>query len=295
MSIEPSVGAHSKRSDAHRVGDDGEPSTPSLDEMKRTRQSARTNVTLCLKDLQAVYDLRYRAQADELSLRMHLVERGLSDLTKIEDMMERSGASDGMHARYERDVFALMYKSQLLFSRLEAREKELATQHASLAPTLPAGSMDTVGLPALELPKFDGNPENWRTFWELFDSAIHSRRSLSDVQKFTYLKMCLVGKAVNALIDVPVSGANYPTALQVLTRRFADPSLLIGTFSARLASLPSVARNDTKALRSFIDSVSCSWREIRSVVAGLRVQGNSDVAPSQQPFDISSVALCPGF
>ena len=46
-------------------------------------------------------------------------------------------------------------------------------------------------LPKLDLPKFEGNVLEWESFWDSFDSAIHSNNTLSEVQKFNYLKSLL--------------------------------------------------------------------------------------------------------
>lgn len=48
--------------------------------------------------------------------------------------------------------------------------------------TLPAPK-----LPTLKIPNFDGNLANWSSFWDIYDSLIHSRTDLTDVVKFATL------------------------------------------------------------------------------------------------------------
>ncbi|XP_053398141.1 uncharacterized protein LOC128556614 [Mercenaria mercenaria] len=50
-------------------------------------------------------------------------------------------------------------------------------------------------LPKLTLPTFDGDLTTWQTFWDSFESSVHLNASLSDVQKFNYLKSLLQGTA----------------------------------------------------------------------------------------------------
>ena len=50
-------------------------------------------------------------------------------------------------------------------------------------------------LPKLNMPTFDGNLLNWQSFWDSFSSAVHDNTTLSDVQKFNYLKSQLYGEA----------------------------------------------------------------------------------------------------
>jgi hypothetical protein len=51
-------------------------------------------------------------------------------------------------------------------------------------------------LPKLDLPKFDENVIDWCSFWYSYESAIHTNLSLSGVQKFNYLKLCLKNEAL---------------------------------------------------------------------------------------------------
>lgn len=51
-------------------------------------------------------------------------------------------------------------------------------------------------LPKLDLPVFEGDVLEWQSFWDSYESAIHTNQSLSDVQRFTYLKSLLKYKAL---------------------------------------------------------------------------------------------------
>ena len=44
-------------------------------------------------------------------------------------------------------------------------------------------------------PAFLGDPLTWQTFWDSFNAAIHANPSLSEIQKFSYLKALLQGDA----------------------------------------------------------------------------------------------------
>ncbi len=43
-------------------------------------------------------------------------------------------------------------------------------------------------LPKLDLPSFSGNIIEWQQFWESFETTVHTNPSLTNVQKFSYLK-----------------------------------------------------------------------------------------------------------
>lgn len=58
------------------------------------------------------------------------------------------------------------------------------------------------------LPKFGGNVTNFTSFWDSFQSAIHSNSYLSSVDKFNYLKSYLEGEALRSIEGLPLSEAN---------------------------------------------------------------------------------------
>ena len=64
-------------------------------------------------------------------------------------------------------------------------------------------SQNASRLPKLTLPIFGGDPSKWQTFWDSFDSAVHSNNVLTNVQKLNYLRAHLEGEAARALLGFP--------------------------------------------------------------------------------------------
>lgn len=58
-------------------------------------------------------------------------------------------------------------------------------------------------LPKLTLPIFTGNILEWQTFWDSFESSVHNNLSLSDVQRFSYLKSLLQDDAARVIEGFP--------------------------------------------------------------------------------------------
>ena len=55
-------------------------------------------------------------------------------------------------------------------------------------------SAATTKLPKLVLKKFNGQPTAWQEFYDAFDSSVHKNPSLSDVDRFNYLRNHTLGK-----------------------------------------------------------------------------------------------------
>ena len=83
----------------------------------------------------------------------------------------------------------------------------------------PVGSAPGVKLPKLTIKKFSGDLTKWVTFWDSFESAIHLNRSLSDVDKFNYLRE---STAADAIAGLSLTSANYAKAVDTLKKRFGN-------------------------------------------------------------------------
>ena len=82
-------------------------------------------------------------------------------------------------------------------------------------------------LPRQEIPPFFCDPLQFQSFWEIFDSSIHANVLLAPINKFSYLKTLLTGKAKDALNSLELTSGNYDEAVAILKSRFGDPQVVI--------------------------------------------------------------------
>ena len=71
-------------------------------------------------------------------------------------------------------------------------------------------------LPKLEVRKFSVKLEEWQEFWDSFESAIHSNDSLSNVDKFSYLRCLVLEPARSAITGFALTSTNYEAAVELL-------------------------------------------------------------------------------
>ena len=139
-------------------------------------------------------------------------------------------------------------------------------------------------LPKLQLPTFNGDYLEWRSFWDNFAAAVHDIE-LPAVRKFAYLSSCLRGPAKESIRGMPVTATNYASAVQLLKRRFGNPNMLIGLHANQLVSTPLVVDGDVPAFRRLIDTFDASLREIEQLIEEVRGGGSRD--------DIHDLLLAP--
>lgn len=128
----------------------------------------------------------------------------------------------------------------------------------------PVSTFQTNCLPKLVLPSFNGNPLEWESFWHTFRSAVHDNSSISDVQKFNYLRAQLSDGAVRVIAGLPLTSANYAKSVQLLKERFAQPHRIINAHMEALLNLPSPT-DHLSSLRLFYDSFETHIRGLESL------------------------------
>ena len=98
----------------------------------------------------------------------------------------------------------------------------------------PVVTTGTVRLPKINMMSFDGDIMKWTQFWDLFERNIDRNTTLSDVNKFQYMKGLLSGQAANVIAHLLITEENYRPAVDALKQRYGHPSLLKGSHIAAL-------------------------------------------------------------
>ena len=130
--------------------------------------------------------------------------------------------------------------------------------------TLTSSSYATSRLPKLSIPTFTGDPLNWQSFWDCFDSAVNSNPTLSNVQKLSYLRAQLQGDASRVVAGFPLTNTSYSQSIALLTDRFGQPYKIVNAHLQALLHLLSPS-NTLASLQGFHDSVEGHIRSLTSL------------------------------
>ena len=95
-------------------------------------------------------------------------------------------------------------------------------------------------LSKIYLKKFCGDPISFNTIWESFASAIDDNPSLSDGDKFNYLKNMLEGSAAGGVRGLTLTAENYESAKSILKKRFVQPQVIINAHTEGLVKVSAV-------------------------------------------------------
>ena len=181
------------------------------------------------------------------------------DLVKEEEVAHEIEQADV----YMEDIYDVIAKLEQLSL------KNTTVTYASTSgppPSRDPASESKVRLPKLTIQPFRGELITWTTFWDSFEVAIHNNRSLSNIEKFNYLRSLLQGPALDAIAGLTLTDANYNEAVQVLTSRFGNKQLIIDRYMELLLSVETVVSDSNlRALRHLYDTVEAQVRGLNSM------------------------------
>lgn len=105
-----------------------------------------------------------------------------------------------------------------------------------------------IQLPKLNLPNFSGKHEDWPSFSDQFQSAVHNNARLNDCKKLLYLRSCLRGEASQAVESLSNSAANYTVAWKLLEKRYDQPSVIVANHLKALFDQGSISQSRTSGI-----------------------------------------------
>ena len=80
----------------------------------------------------------------------------------------------------------------------------------------------TIKLSTLKITTFNGDITTWQSFWDQYNSAIHSNNEINDRNKFNYLHSFLCEEARAIISGLAPTSSNYTTAVRHLQKRYGN-------------------------------------------------------------------------
>ncbi|XP_063427239.1 uncharacterized protein LOC134710772 [Mytilus trossulus] len=119
-------------------------------------------------------------------------------------------------------------------------------------------------LPKLNLPTFKGNILDWQSFWDSYETSIHTNPTLSDAQKFNYFKSLLQGEAFQTISGFSMKNTNYGKAISLLQERYGQIHTIIQTYMQALLEI-SPPIYTLVSLRNYYDKTETYVRGLESL------------------------------
>ena len=161
---------------------------------------------------------------------------------------------------------------QILIARIERclSKPKIHVDRNSLSSSnsspLPVNESVKVKLPKLEISKFNGDVIDRQGYWDQFCSAIHENNSISDIDKFSYLKTFLCDSAIATISGLSLSAVNYVPAIELLKGRYGNSQVLVSAYMKKFVLLPKIKNDDDiKGLGNLYDQIESIVRNLQTV------------------------------
>lgn len=111
-----------------------------------------------------------------------------------------------------------------------------------------------VKLPKIEVPKFNGDMNDWPTFYDTYKRLIHENVTLSDIERFQYLLSYLSVEPLTIVRKLPTTGDNYLISFQSLEKRYQDKWVLLTRYWQGIFNVEPFNGNAASSLRNVLSA-----------------------------------------
>ena len=140
-----------------------------------------------------------------------------------------------------------------------------SASHSHPNPTVLAPRPSNSRLPKITLARFKGEVTQFRSFWDSFESTVHTNTSLTKIDKFNYLVSLLEGTASRAIAGLPITEENYDAAVDIINKRFGKPQQLISAHMDELLKISTCSTDKPYQLRYLYDKLSVNIRGLEAL------------------------------
>ncbi|CAI6343037.1 unnamed protein product [Macrosiphum euphorbiae] len=177
------------------------------------------------------------------------------ELLEIDDI----SGSEAERERFENEYFTI--RSQI---------QELINTEKLTSVTGPNASFNSyrphrTQLAPISLPSFDGNIQEWSSFFDIFRAMVHEEDSFTTAQKLYHLRSCLLGPALDLVRSIPISDGNYAVVLDRLKHRYDNKSLVIQSHIRAILDCPRIDVSSSGALQKLYSHVCTHVAALRAL------------------------------
>lgn len=113
-----------------------------------------------------------------------------------------------------------------------------------------------------------------QSFWNSFNSTIHTNPQLCQINKFNYLHSLLEGQAARAIQGLTQTDANYNSAIELAQNHFGKTQNIISTHMEELLKIPVSLGDKASQLWFVYDKISINVRGLASLGVNSTQFGN---------------------
>ncbi|XP_018564512.1 uncharacterized protein LOC108905924 [Anoplophora glabripennis] len=194
--------------------------------LKLKRETLKSQLDRFDKYFNSIQDVNEQSVA-QMQLRLEKLEPSFEEFNVIQTQIEilTQDKSDEVplseyveRNSFEENFFEVITNAKLVVSNF--REKKRIKSREGIEKE--NNEQTQVKLPIIKLPTFGGVCNQWLEFRDAFTALVHDNKTISDIQKYYYMKSALEGEASHLIQSIAVSVANYKIAWDLLCERYEN-------------------------------------------------------------------------
>ena len=216
--------------------------------------------------IQVLYDLSKEVPHD--MIKRNTFELRLCDLEKTREEFENvlqditdvqlSLNMEFVISNKESETFDQLYYTVKSVAREFLQPVSQKTQFSSSY----ADQMVRPRLPKINLFNFDGDIENWTTFYESFTSLVHDNEHINNIDKYHYLLSSTSGAANVLVKSLPITADNYGIIWQSLINKYQDKRNLAAKYLNKMLNFSALQKDTISGLNSYLEVFQNSYRAL---------------------------------
>lgn len=127
-------------------------------------------------------------------------------------------------------------------------------------------SCSEIKLQPIQLPKFDGSPENWISFRDIFKQMVHMNRKLSGAAKLTYLKAAIVDK-YSPINHYSESDEGYEDAWKAILDFYDDKRKIVDKHFNSILSTKKMTSESHEELQKVLNEFTRNTEALRRLLS----------------------------
>lgn len=115
----------------------------------------------------------------------------------------------------------------------------------------------TSSLPKITLPKFSDGYLEWQSFADLYKVMVHDHPTMTNVERFHYLRTSLTGEAERIISHIAITADNYNVAWKALEERYTNQRIISTRLIEKLVTQPAASETVTD-IKQLLDTTKQS-------------------------------------
>ena len=238
-----------------------------LNKLISVRGSHRGYVTKKSSDAQVLVNKPELSELekDELHVVKDLLTSRLSLLDELNKQIQEKLSIDELEHEIQ-ECSNREGEIMLMIRKITKKVEEAPTTPVFEEPPRTAQYHTQTHLPKLNITKFDGDPKNFQSFWDIYSATVDQNPSLNTIQKVAYLKSLCSGSAASAIAGIRNTSDQYHVMVETLKSRFDRKAFVRDNHLHELLNLKRVTNhNSIKCLRDLYNSINNHLSALESV------------------------------